>query len=244
MQALESAEEEGSLLVKLNRFIKHGVFFDVEVLKKSIRENIGDVTFQEAYNRTRRILNITVSSSTKYEMPRLLNYLTAPDVLIWSAVCASCAIPFIYKSAPLVSRDASGNTVSSGHLWIDGSVENDLPMTRLSEMLNVNHFIVSQVNPHVAPILSRIRDPNKSSWLSTAFRLATSEVQHRISQLIELDIFPTTLHHFNNILAQKYHGDITIVPDLRLQDYAQLISNPTRESLWDAILRGERATWR
>jgi predicted acylesterase/phospholipase RssA len=35
------------------------------------------------------------------------------------------------------------------HQWIDGSVDGDLPMTRLTEMLNVNHFIMSQVNPHV-----------------------------------------------------------------------------------------------
>jgi TAG lipase/steryl ester hydrolase/phospholipase A2/LPA acyltransferase len=32
-------------------------------------------------------------------------------------------------------------------LWSDGSLENDLPMTRLSELFNVNHFIVSQGNP-------------------------------------------------------------------------------------------------
>jgi predicted acylesterase/phospholipase RssA len=31
-----------------------------------------------------------------------------------------------------------------GLLWSDGSLENDLPMTRLSELFNVNHFIVSQ----------------------------------------------------------------------------------------------------
>lgn len=30
----------------------------------------------------------------------------------------------------------------------DGSVESDLPMQQLSELFNVNHFIVSQVNPH------------------------------------------------------------------------------------------------
>ncbi len=29
--------------------------------------------------------------------------------------------------------------------WTDGSMESDLPMERLSEMFNVNHFIVSQV---------------------------------------------------------------------------------------------------
>lgn len=29
--------------------------------------------------------------------------------------------------------------------YSDGSVENDLPMQQLSELFNVNHFIVSQV---------------------------------------------------------------------------------------------------
>lgn len=64
--------------------------------------------------------NITVSSSTKYEMPRLLNYLTAPNVLVWSAVTASCAIPFVYKSAPLMARDKQGNILPwnpSGHRY-------------------------------------------------------------------------------------------------------------------------------
>jgi hypothetical protein len=45
------------------------------------------VTFsnvKEAFNKTRRILNITVSSSKTYEMPCLLNYLTAPNVVRFS----------------------------------------------------------------------------------------------------------------------------------------------------------------
>jgi predicted acylesterase/phospholipase RssA len=55
--------------------------FDVEILREAMRANLGDMTFQEAFNRTRFILNITVSSSTLYDMPRLLNYITAPDVV-------------------------------------------------------------------------------------------------------------------------------------------------------------------
>jgi predicted acylesterase/phospholipase RssA len=34
------------------------------------------------------------------------------------------------------------------HAYSDGSVENDLPMRQISELFNVNHFIVSQTNPH------------------------------------------------------------------------------------------------
>ena len=82
-------EEEGnedSVLRKLARFLKFGALFDISHLVRVMRDMLGDLTFQEAYNRTRRILNICVSSASLHELPRLLNYVTAPNVLIWSAV--------------------------------------------------------------------------------------------------------------------------------------------------------------
>lgn len=77
---------ETKIVLLILSFWTPGALFDNQVLREALRENIGDVTFQEAYNRTRRILNITVSTSGMFEMPRLLNYLTAPNVLVWSAV--------------------------------------------------------------------------------------------------------------------------------------------------------------
>jgi predicted acylesterase/phospholipase RssA len=44
---------------------------------------------------------------------------------------------------------------ASAQRWIDGSVDNDLPMAKLSELFNVNHFIVSQVNRHIVPFLEK-----------------------------------------------------------------------------------------
>lgn len=81
----EKGQEE-NILQKMTRFLKFGSFFDISHLAKTIRNWLGDMTFQEAYNRTRRILNICVSSAGMYELPRLLNYISAPNVLIWSAV--------------------------------------------------------------------------------------------------------------------------------------------------------------
>ena len=81
----EEGNEDG-LFRKLARFLKFGALFDNSHLIKVMRHLLGDMTFQEAYNRTRRILNICVSSAGLYELPRLLNYITAPNVLIWSAV--------------------------------------------------------------------------------------------------------------------------------------------------------------
>ncbi|KAF9910969.1 hypothetical protein EC991_005144 [Linnemannia zychae] len=242
-----TVEETGDVLARLIHFLKNGALFDAQVLKAALKENIGDVTFQEAYNRTRRILNVTVSTSATFEMPRLLNYLTAPNVLIWSAVATSCAAPFIYNSAPLMAKDKNGDEVQwnpSRYHWIDGSVDGDLPMNKLSELFNVNHFIVCQVNPYIVPFLhnSLARSPTNRviGWM---LYQARSELQHRMNQLSILGVMPGLIQKVQAIMAQRYYGDITIVPDLGIDDYLNIVSNPTVDFLIGATLKGERATW-
>ena len=61
--------------------------------------DVGLYTFQEAFDKTGRIINITVAPNNNYDPPRLLNYLTAPHVCVWSAAAASCALPGISISA-------------------------------------------------------------------------------------------------------------------------------------------------
>lgn len=78
--------EADNVVHKAVRLLKTGALFDISHLSRVMRGLLGDLTFQEAYNRTRRILNIPVSTSSLYELPRLLNYITAPNVMIWSAV--------------------------------------------------------------------------------------------------------------------------------------------------------------
>lgn len=238
---------ENGLLHKLNRLLKNGVLFDVEVLTNRMKDFFGDITFQEAYNRTRRILNITVSSSTVYEMPRLLNFLTSPNVYIWSAVAASCSVPFVYKSAPLMAKDKAGKPVAwnpSGHRWIDGSVESDLPMQKLSELFNVNHFIVCQVNPHVVPFLHKgLVKSFPRRVCEGLLSFASSELNLRCNQLRELGILPELLYRAQSIVSQRYMGDITIIPNIHISDYMKIVSNPTPESILAATLKGEKATW-
>ena len=103
-------------------------------------------------------LNISVSIQNEKEGYRLLNYLTAPTVLIWSAIKASCAIPLVFAPVELKCKTEEGDIVpflpTSNHKYIDGSIAQDLPMTRISELFNVNSFIVSQVNPQISTFLS------------------------------------------------------------------------------------------
>ena len=76
-----------------------------------MRDNIGDITFQEAFDKTGFILNITVTAYNKNGQDRILNYLTAPDVVIWSAVGCSCGVPHVYGPSDLYSKDQNGNIV-------------------------------------------------------------------------------------------------------------------------------------
>lgn len=78
-----SWEEEGwfsTTVRRLKRLVREGYLLDIAVLQECVRANVGDLTFEEAYGQTKRILNITVST-TGGGVPNLLNYLTAPNVV-------------------------------------------------------------------------------------------------------------------------------------------------------------------
>jgi TAG lipase/steryl ester hydrolase/phospholipase A2/LPA acyltransferase len=59
---------------------------DTDHFRECVRTNVGNFTFQEAFDRTGRILNIVVTPKNSSDPPRLLNYLTSPHVMVWSAV--------------------------------------------------------------------------------------------------------------------------------------------------------------
>ncbi|BDD61466.1 hypothetical protein MAP00_006510 [Monascus purpureus] len=249
---------EDNIFQKAARFLKYGSWVDSSHLARAMRSWLGDITFQEAYNRTRRILNICVSSASIYELPRLLNYITAPNVLIWSAVAVSCSVPLVFSPYVLMAKDPlTGEPVPWNDLhkqYIDGSVESDLPMSRLSEMFNVNHFIVSQVNPHVLPFLSKDEcssgnttadrnAPPKTGWLHTITHLAKDEALYRMTVFSDLGIFPTFLTKAVSVMNQKYFGDITIFPEIPYTSFPLMLKNPTTGFMLQACLGGERATW-
>ncbi|KAI0191014.1 acyl transferase/acyl hydrolase/lysophospholipase [Xylaria flabelliformis] len=261
LAVFEEQGNEDGLLDHLRRLLTEGNWSDIKHLTRVMRDLLGDITFQEAYNRTRRICNICVSTASIYELPRLLNYVTAPNVMIWSAVAASCSVPVVFSAGallvknPLTGEHSPWNPTPQG--WIDGSVDNDLPMTRLSEMFNVNHFIVSQVNPHVVPFL--VKDdttpcpPNnnnnsiiykeESDWLRTITTIAKAEALHRMQVMAEIGVFPNLITKLRSILSQRYSGDINILPAIGVFDLPKVLKNPTAEFMTRSCLLGERATW-
>eukprot|EP00286_Rhodomonas_abbreviata_P027808 CAMPEP_0181299412 /NCGR_PEP_ID=MMETSP1101-20121128/6329_1 /TAXON_ID=46948 /ORGANISM="Rhodomonas abbreviata, Strain Caron Lab Isolate" /LENGTH=841 /DNA_ID=CAMNT_0023404553 /DNA_START=149 /DNA_END=2675 /DNA_ORIENTATION=+ len=252
---LDFFDPKRSLRRKLWRIVTKGVLMDVSILQQALQHNIGDVTFQEAYERTGRIINITISPGNNFEKPRMLNYLTAPNVLIWSAASASCALPFLFEGVELVAKNAKGQHVPY-HLtnvkWTDGSLHTDLPINQLKELFNVNYLIVSQVNPHAIPfvqsahrsILPRVPHRQPNGFLRRLFSaiasLARSELTHRCQQAIDIGVVPSL---FTGLINQQYVGDITLVAPLTLTSYLNIVSNPTPASLATFLATAERRCW-
>ncbi|KAL6718134.1 triacylglycerol lipase [Lecanora helva] len=253
-----------TVLRRLSRFIREGHFLDDEVLAECVRANLGELTFEEAYARTKRVLNITVAISGSGGVPNLLNYLTAPNVLIWSAAIASNTNSTrLYSSQPLLCKDETGRIVpwltspSSQDImtfqsWKSMSYtpnDRDSPLSRIAELFNVNHFVISQARPYIAPFLrSDLQHPNnprqarRTSLAIPLLRLVMLEVHHRLSQLDSLGLLPTSVRRL--LIDETVPGaSITLVPDLHAGDFLKLLETPTKDSLDYWISHGERSVW-
>lgn len=145
---------------RLKRFVCTGAIYELETLIRSVQKLIGNVTFKEAFLKTKKTLNITVSSASQYQMPTLLNVISTPDVVIWSAIAASCAVPKIFSPAILLCKKKGTYSHlvpwhATYHENRDGSFELDIPTVPLSELFQVNNFIVSQVNISAVPFIAK-----------------------------------------------------------------------------------------
>lgn len=247
----------------------------MEYLKKRLRAMLADVTFLEAYQRTNRFLNVTVTAADTNEPPRLLNYMTAPHVVVWSAVAASSAFPGLFPPQSILARDPQGNFVGCAlpaHLscgamvltrpppriqrprvrrfatevasgvkrrWHDGSLVNDLPFRQLSEMFNVNHFIVGQTNPHLVPLMTL-----RHVMPAPVFDLMQAEVKHFFlqAQTYLPRWVPTK---WMSLFTQAWEGDVTIVMPWHLysKTIGRAMYNPTSAELQEADNMGTRAAW-
>ncbi|KAI8332119.1 acyl transferase/acyl hydrolase/lysophospholipase [Chlamydoabsidia padenii] len=247
LTAFSKKSDGGHFKRRIGRFLKYGYLMDMKVLQKCVRENVGDLTFEEAYTRSNRILNISVSSSRTQEIPQLLNYMTAPNVLIWSASCCSTASTGLFSRSDLLAKDSNGNIVKwnpsdiKWNPWAEASSsDSEAPLHRLSELFNVNHFIVSQATSYALPFLFPLRKLNDDSIWNKLVYLILSEIRHRLYQLDQVHLLPRICR---GLVDLKMTGNVNIVPELSFSDFNMIFSNPTYESLAYWILHGERSVW-
>ncbi|OTB05963.1 hypothetical protein M426DRAFT_121804 [Hypoxylon sp. CI-4A] len=250
-----------TVLRRVVRFCREGYFLDVKVLEECVKANVGDLTFEEAYNRSKRVLNITVAMAEQDGIPALLNYITAPNVLIWTAAVASNATtPSLYgsKTTTVLCKDASGKIVP----WAPANMprprthasadkDHKSPLSRVAQLFNVNHFIVSQARPYLIPFLeSDMHGPSlftarhkRAQITGHMFRVVGLEVRHRLRQLDTLGLLPASIRRFLVDEEVPSGSSMTLVPELSGSDFIRLLETPTRETLDYWIARGERSVW-
>ncbi|AOY87666.1 phospholipase [Marinobacter salinus] len=224
---------------------------DQTKLLEHIRANIGSMSFREAEEISGRTLNISVSPTRTLQKPRLLTALSSPEVLVDSAILASCAVPGVYPPVTLQARfSEKGKNDAKPYMpserWIDGSVHGDLPLMRMARLHNVNRTIVSQANPHVVPFISHHHQRGPGI---TAKKAVTSLMHAQLATALQLtrsaslSVVRPLLEQAYAMTTQTYLGDINIHFPFRPLLYPKLLANPSREDLDMFIRIGEQATW-
>ena len=219
---------------------------------------MGDMTFEEAYKKTGRLFCITVSATTKKAPPVLLNHFSAPNVTIASAIIASAAVPGFVPPVKLHYKLPSGQVCENfrDQTYFDGSIDSDIPVNGLAEMLNCQFFVAAQCNPHIVPFFFNPKGAvgRPSRWSSGrhehswrgGFLLATLEMYLKNDMKAKfkfLHDMEASVGFTSTLLTQEYHGTTTLVPQVHWIDYTKLFSNLNLDDMYRHFQGGSIAAY-
>lgn len=246
---LEQLNAEAMKFMGWKRLVKGKNLLDGDHLEETLSRFIPDLTFREAYEKTGRQISVTISPARLNHESRMLNAISSPNVFVRRGVLASTAVPGLFPAVTLTAKNSLGEAqpYNPARQWVDGSLSNDLPGKRLSRLYGVNHFIASQVNPHVTPF---INDKHKATLMQMVAQSGTNATKNIVTNLLKYtkDNFSAPsvsymLSQVHALLAQDYSADITITPDFSTLNPWRLFNNPSTEDIQKLVLAGERSTW-
>lgn len=148
------------LAQRLQRWWNTGKVLDPHTIEQCIYDNVGDMTFQRAWQITGRSICILISSDAP-GTPNMLSHITTPDVLIRTAAMASMEpdpdkcldlilqlnpkgeiVPWILNDETLEYRD---------HRRRMGWAGAKPPVWRVQELFTVTNYIISASRPDPLP---------------------------------------------------------------------------------------------
>lgn len=225
--ALENIPQKGSFYRKIRRFFEKGKLINKKPLEDFIRQNTHNLTFHEAHKKTKVKIHVTITDSV-HQKSRLCNYITTPNLYIWSATMASCSLPYVYGPSRLhyKHQDHHGPSLRNNKTFLDGSIGCDLPMKQVAVLYNISNMIVSQCNPYVIPFMSTssIIKNHKRYFIyrlkEKLLELFGGEVKLRLKQLKNNGLIWTRLEMPVNLgraanntssagVPRRYHTDST-----------------------------------
>ncbi len=247
---LSEVEQEEGLLRSTGGFRPR--MLQVDEVQLLIERLIPDMTFQEAFEHSGRMLNVSVAPAETHQTSRLLNATTSPNVLIHKSVMASAAVPGVFPPVTLEARDKWGDRQPylPSRKWVDGSVSDDLPTKRLARLYGVNHYIVSQANPAVLPFVTDGRRQGGTlDILTNATRRTAREWLNAGAAIMHKPLSrESTLSKIANtalsMVNQDYIGDVNILPRNRFYNPLKLLAHLSPQEIMKLVASGERSAWR
>ena len=88
----------------------------------------------------------------------------------------------------------------------------------MSQLFNINTFIVSQVNPYVIPFIADsdgggvLGQGHRDTWITNVRSFLHDEIAHRAKQIEKFGLFPGIVKRVMNIFVQNYKGTVTVSP--------------------------------
>jgi hypothetical protein len=237
----------GSLRRKWDRLWSEGVLMDVSVLLQFAKDNLGEMTFDEAYRKTGYSLNINVCTRLGGGAVGswLFNHVTTPRVLIYTAAVASCETAFLYGRTQLLARSISGHIVPfdpPAVQFSDRVVDfhiNDA-VERLQELFHVKLTIVSECTVGRLPFLCL---GHRDDTLSRVGHFFTEEIWRCLAAFSRLGFLHSRLTASLQNISDRIKGDIVIFPVSTVGDLLKLLNNPDPSLLHHCVWRGEQQLW-
>lgn len=272
---MQSSLNPTSIAGRLQQVRHHGCMSDIAELQEYLKSKIGSLTFLEAYERTGRILNLSYLSPCQVSNQpswQLLNYLTSPNVLVYSvALCGLGVAPGQHStgSPPLLARAVDGTIIRYDPSVVvqnypqssSDSTPCDVadPLERLQALFSTRYFIVV--------------DTSLRGSLQHLLWATTSEVHHRplhrcgtlaffilcipiIVLLASLQCaasllgvsrcewLGSTSPRISRFAITEDKGEVMrVYPIRRLSAYLQLWQTPSRTQVRDTVMEAERAVW-
>lgn len=244
------------IIRRMRRLTESGLVLDPNALARCVEDNVGDMTFEEAYKKTGRILNIIISPPDD-DVPSLMNYLTAPRYLIRSAAMASHASDMGQNkllALRLLRKEINGEVRERRIELPDGerrakrphaSTQRNEQFRRLRQQFNVEHYIISQARPYIAPFtrpsLPYVRGRRQNrGWLRP---IIGSVIRQTLGVLDHFNLLPPKIHRVLSDETFESGNHITLVPEISLTDWPLLLQNPKKDNVHKWLLKGERAVW-
>jgi len=190
----------------------------------------------------------------------LLNHLTSPNCVIWSAIIASAAVPGILNPVVLIAKDRNGQVQPhnlGGSRFKDGSLREDIPLGSLHTQFNCNFSIVSQTNPHIhlfffaprgsvgRPVAHRKGKGWRGGFILSALESYIKlDLSKHFKVIRDLDLLPQILQSdWSGVFLQRFSGDLTLTPRSTVGDWWRLLSDPNQQQLRRMLEVGEKVTW-